>query len=67
MNNLKKYRKDSGLTQSGLAEKSGVNFRMVQKYETGEKDINAAQALTVYRLAEALETTVESLLEIPEK
>lgn len=67
MNNLKKYRKASGLTQSGLSEKSGVNFRMVQKYENGEKDINAAQALTVYRLAEALETTVEILLEIPEK
>lgn len=50
-------------TQSKLAEESGVNVRMIQHYEQGVKDINRAAALTVYRLAQALDCTVEDLLE----
>lgn len=64
MTNLKRIRKESGLTQSQLSEASGVNVRMIQHYEQGFKDINNASALTVYRLAEALSTTVGELLEI---
>lgn len=62
--NLAFIRKESGLTQSQLAEASGVNVRMIQHYEQGVKDINGASALTVYRLAETLGTTVGELLEI---
>lgn len=62
--NLKRIRKKTGLSQSQLAEASGVNVRMIQYYEQGFKDINNASALTVYRLAEALSTTVGELLEI---
>ena len=61
--NLKLIRIMSGLSQAKLAEASGVNVRMIQHYEQGSKDINAAAALTVYRLAHALECTVEDLLE----
>lgn len=61
--NLKLIRVMSGLSQSELAEASGVNVRMIQHYEQGVKDINRAAALTVYRLAQALECTVEDLLE----
>lgn len=61
--NLKKIREASDLSQSKLAEASGVNVRMIQHYEQGVKDINAAAALTVYKLAQALECTVEDLLE----
>lgn len=63
MTNLKKFREATGLSQAKLAEASGVNKRMVQYYEQGVKDINAAAALTVYRLAQALNCTVEDLLE----
>lgn len=62
MNNLKRIRESKGLSQSKLSEKSGVNVQMVQKYEQGVKDINKAQAETVYKLAQALECTVEDLL-----
>jgi DNA-binding transcriptional regulator YiaG len=62
--NLKRIREAVGLTQSQLSEASGVNVRMIQYYEQGFKDINGASALTVYRLAEALGTTVGELLEI---
>lgn len=61
--NLKLIRIMSGLSQSKLAEASGVNVRMIQHYEQGAKDINVAAALTVYRLAQALDCTVEDLLE----
>lgn len=64
MSNLKQIREQSGLSQSQLANASGVNLRMVQKYENGEKDVNKAQALTLYKLAQALSCTIENLLEI---
>ena len=63
MTNLKRIREARGLSQAKLAEISGVNVRMIQYYEQGVKDINAAAALTVYKLAQALECTVEDLLE----
>lgn len=64
MTNLKRIREATGLSQAKLAEVSGVNKRMIQYYEQGVKDINAAAALTLYRLAQALGCTVEDLLEI---
>ncbi len=63
MKNLKTIRTTCGLSQSQLATKSGINIGLIQKYESGERDINKAQALTVYQLAQALECTVEDLLE----
>lgn len=63
MTKLKKIREASGLSQAKLAEASGVNVRMIQHYEQGVKDIDAAAALTVHRLAQALNCTVEDLLE----
>lgn len=63
MTNLKRIREARGLSQAKLAEISGVNVRMIQHYEQGVKDINAAAALTLYRLAQALDSSVEFLLE----
>ena len=64
MSNLKRIRQRLGMSQAKLSELSGVNVRMIQHYEQGVKDINKAQVITVYRLAEALETSVENLIEI---
>ena len=44
MTNLKRIRQSNNLSQSQLAEKADVNFRMLQNYEQGFKDINKAQA-----------------------
>lgn len=63
MSALKKRREAIGLSQSQLAEKSGVNVRMIQNYEQGFKDINKAAAITVYQLAEALNCNMEDLIE----
>lgn len=66
MSNLKQIREKAGLSQSKLAEISGVSIRMIQKYEQGERDINLAQALTLYKLTNVLNCTIENLLEIEE-
>lgn len=63
MSKLKELRTASGLSQSGLAEKSGISVRMIQQYEQGIRDINKAQAIAVYRLAEALACNVADILE----
>ena len=62
--NLKRIRLDKKISQSKLADLSGVNVRLIQYYEQGHKPINNAMATTVYRLAEALDCTVGDLLEL---
>ena len=64
MSKLKKIREDKNITQIKLAEDSGVNLRILQYYEQGYKDINKAQAITLYKLAQALECKIEDLLEL---
>ena len=51
---LQELRKNKGLSQSQLAELSGVNVRMIQGYEQGSKNLRSATAVTVLKLAEAL-------------
>ena len=63
MSNLKMIREAVGLSQSKLADKSGVSVRMIQHYEQGVKDINKAQVGTVYKLAKALKVNIEDLIE----
>lgn len=63
MTNLQTIRNASGLSQSKLAEASGINVRIIQSYEQGQRDINVASVLTVYKLAQALNCTVEDLIE----
>lgn len=61
--NLKTIRATCSLSQSQLATKSGVSIGLIQKYESGERDINKAQVRTVHQLAQALGCTVEDLIE----
>jgi len=61
--NLKRIREANGLSQSGLANESGVTLRSIQKYEQRNKNINKAQALTVVKIARALGCEVEDLME----
>ena len=60
---LKLYRAKARLSQSKLAELSGVNVRMIQYYEQGAKDINKAQAETLFKLAKTLNCSIEDLIE----
>ena len=51
---LKHYREKKGLTQTQLAQMSGVGLGSIQKYETVERNIKTARACTVLRVAQAL-------------
>lgn len=62
--NLARHRKAKGLSRQGLSDLAGVSVRMVSYYENGSKDINKAEALSVLKLAEALECDVRDILEI---
>lgn len=62
--NLKKLREVLNLTQKQLSECSGVSLRMIQKYEQGDKDINKASGITLYKLAIALNCKMEDLIEV---
>ena len=59
---LKLIRTSRGLTQKELAKKSGVNFRMIQHYEQGDKDLNRAAVETVIKLARALDCNITDLI-----
>lgn len=59
-------RQTKRMTQKTLSERSGVNIRMIQHYEQGVKDINKAQAITLYKLAQVLGCKIEDLLELEE-
>lgn len=63
MTNLKQIRLDRGLTQREVAERSGVKIRQIQDLEQGHKNINGAAALSVFRIATALNTTIDRILE----
>lgn len=61
--NLKHMRKRAGLSQSELAEMSGVPLRTIQQYEQRQKNINKAQVEYLLMLAQALCCKVDDLVE----
>jgi len=61
--NISLYRKKSGLTQAGLAEKLNYSDKAVSKWERGE---SIPDVLTLAMLAECFEITINDLLADPE-
>ncbi len=59
---LQTYRLAIGMTQSELAQKSGVNLRTLQEYETGRKRLELASAAKVIKLANVLQVPVRELI-----
>ena len=53
----------AGLSQSGLARRSGVTLRSIQMYEQRRKDLGRAAVSTVLALARTLGCRIEDLLE----
>lgn len=60
---LKYFRTIAKLSQAELAKKSGVSLRSIQMYEQRQKDINKAQAITLYQLSRTIGCKIEDLLE----
>ena len=61
--NLKRKRKQVGLSQSELAELSGIPVRTIQQYEQRQKHINKAHVEYLFKLSNALGCDIECLME----
>ena len=61
--NIANYRKRSGLTQAGLAEKLNYSDKAVSKWERGE---SIPDVIILMQLAEQFGITVNDLLEDPD-
>lgn len=60
---LTRMRNGVGISQLELANRSGVNVRVIQSYEQKLRDINKAQFSTVANLAKALDCNPLDLME----
>lgn len=63
--NLKRIRENRGLSQTELAQQSGVNLRNIQMYEQKVNNVDKAQAQILYKLSRVLGCDIEDLLENP--
>lgn len=61
--NLKRIRQKAGLSQSELANFSGVPLRTIQQYEQRQKNINKAQVEYLVTLSKTLCCEIEALIE----
>ena len=62
---LKLMRIKKQMKQYELAELSGVPVKCIDNYEQLRRDINHARVDIVYRLARALDCSIEELLDEP--
>ena len=60
---LTRMRNNMGISQLELANRSGVNVRVIQSYEQKIRNINKAQLSTVANLAKALDCSPLDLME----
>ena len=62
---LKELRETAGISRSELADKTGINARMIEAYEQGRKDINGAKIKTLLGLCNALGCRLDDILTDP--
>lgn len=60
---LKEKRLAAGLSQSQLAEKTGINVRTIQHYEQGSKIFDHARIDTILKCCVALNCKLEDILD----
>lgn len=63
---LKELRQARGLSQSQLADKAGINVRVLQHYEQGSKNFDHARIDTLLKICLALNCKLEDVIENPE-
>ena len=62
-NVLKEIRESRGMSQQDLADKSGINKRMIQAYEQGYRDINGAKLSKLVTFCIVLECHLSEIVE----
>lgn len=61
--NLKRLRRNRGISQKELSILTDIPIRTIQQYEQAQKNINKAQANYIFLLAQALNCSPKELLE----
>lgn len=64
---LGSLRRAAGMSQSELARRSGVNLQTLQKLESGVNRVLGAKVETVLALANALDLSVEDIVNVTQK
>lgn len=59
---LKDIRESRGMSQNDLAEKTGIQKRIIQAYEQGYRDINGAKLSTLLTFANALNCSIDQIV-----
>lgn len=59
---VKAMRRNCGLSQEELAQRSGTSLRMIRAYEQKQRDLSKAEAGTVLNLAHVLNCSAEDLM-----
>lgn len=59
---LQELRKAKGLSQSQLANATGISYRSIQQWEIGARNINNASVTNIVKLANALDCRITELL-----
>lgn len=62
MNRIKKIRTEQQLTQQELADKAGINIRLVQRLEKEEVSIMESRVKTIKAIADALNLKIDDLI-----
>ena len=60
---LKEIRESRGMSQQELADKSGINKRMIQAYEQGYRSINGAKLTTLVTFCIVLECRLSEIVD----
>lgn len=63
MTKIKSKRLETGITQSQLAEKAGINVRVLQHYEQGSKNFDHARIDTILKVCIALDCKMSDVIE----
>jgi transcriptional regulator with XRE-family HTH domain len=63
---LKAMREAAGMSQSQLANVTGIKVQMIQHYEQGNNDLNVAKLVTILKLTKALNCDLSDILTDPE-
>ena len=59
---LKEIRESRGMSQTDLANATGIPKRMIQAYEQGYRDINGAKLTTLVTFANALNCPINQIV-----
>lgn len=64
MKNIRRIRQNRAFSLHDLSDHTGISKRTLEKYESGERDINGAKGIFLWRISQVLHCRIEDLLEL---